>query len=200
MIERRGAHWSVRSVNNAPAGNDLCTIWFLRHGESVANAAGRFAGQGDDSPLTLRGRTQARQAAHRLPGGLTWIVSSPLRRARESATIVRDELGLDLPVELDDRLIQYDMGSATGLPMRELTAAEMVSRYGAEDPDQFCARILAVLDELSNRSSDGLVVSHSGVARMILARAAGLPAGEFRQVPMLENAAPFLVERHPDRS
>ena len=66
-----------------------CAIWFLRHGESVANAAGRFAGQGDDSPLTEKGRTQARQAAHRLPDGLTWIVSSPLRRARESATIVR---------------------------------------------------------------------------------------------------------------
>ena len=177
-----------------------CAIWFLRHGESVANAAGRFAGQGDDSPLTEKGRTQARQAAHRLPDGLTWIVSSPLRRARESATIVRDELGLDVPVEVDDRLIQYDMGSATGLPMRELTAGEMVSRYGAEDPDQFCARISASLDELSDRSSDGLVVSHSGVARMILARAAGLPASEFRQLPMLGNAAPFLVERTPDRS
>jgi broad specificity phosphatase PhoE len=81
--------------------------------------------------------------------------------------------------------------------MQELTAADMVSRYGAEDPDRFCARILTALDELSNRSSDGLVVSHSGVARMILARAAGLPSAEFRQLPMLGNAAPFLVERHP---
>ena len=171
-----------------------CAIWFLRHGESVANAAGRFAGQGDDSPLTAKGRIQAREAAHRLPHGLTWIVSSPLRRSWESATIVRDELGLDMPVEVDDRLIQYDMGSATGLPMQELTAADMVSRYGAEDPGEFCARIFAVLDELHKRSSDGLVVSHSGVARMILARAAGLRATEFRQAQMLPNAQPFLLQ------
>ena len=114
--------------------------------------------------------------------------------------LLRDELDLDVPVEVDDRLIQYDMGSATGLPMQELTAADMVSRYGAEDPDNFCARIFAALDELNNRSSDGLVVSHSGVARMILARAAGLPPSKFRQLPMLGNAAPFLVVRNLERT
>jgi len=171
-----------------------CAIWFLRHGQSVANARGRFAGRGDDSPLTEVGRAQVRRAAPLLPDGLTWIVCSPLRRAHESADIVRDALCLDVPVEVDDRLIQYDMGSATGLPMQDLTATAMVARYGAEDPAAFCARILSALEELSTRRTDGLVVSHSGVARMILARTAGLPETEFRQVPMLDNAAPFRIE------
>lgn len=169
-------------------------IWLLRHGESEANLRGLFAGQGDDSPLTPLGREQVREASRRLPAGLEWIVSSPLIRALESAAIVRSELALDVKIESDDRLTQYDMGSATGLPMQDLTAGDMVTEFGAEDPEEFCVRIFAALDELSKRSSDGLVVSHSGVARMILARAAGLPANEFRQVQMLPNAQPFVLE------
>ena len=53
---------------------------FLRHGESVANAEGWLSGQ-VDTPLTERGRDQARQAARDLAGAKesfrVWLAHDP---------------------------------------------------------------------------------------------------------------------------
>jgi uncharacterized phosphatase len=92
------------------------TIWFLRHGQSLANLEARFAGRRDDSPLTELGRSQALVAAAALPSGISWIVCSPLRRATETAALVRHELNIKNEVDVDGRLAGHDMGDATGLP------------------------------------------------------------------------------------
>jgi broad specificity phosphatase PhoE len=63
----------------------------------------------------------------------------------------------------------------------------MVDLYGAEDPDAFDSRVFAALNDLSTRPTDGLVVSHSGVARLILARRSGLTPAEFREAGTLAN-------------
>ena len=165
----------------------LMTVWFLRHGQSQANLEGRFAGRRDDSPLTELGRRQALAAAAALPSGISWIVCSPLGRATETAELIRDELGIEPSVEIDERLAGHDMGAATGIPKRALSAKEMVELYGAEDPDAFDSRVFASLSELGKRRTDGLVVSHSGVARLILGRRSGLTPAEFREAGTLSN-------------
>jgi probable phosphoglycerate mutase len=108
------------------------TIWFLRHGQSQANLEDRFAGRRDDSPLTDLGRSQALAAAAALSPGISGIVCSPLRRATETAALIRRELGIQHWVEIDERLAGHDMGDATGLPKRILSATEMVELFGAE--------------------------------------------------------------------
>ena len=75
----------------------------LRHGESVHNAArsGEPAPHSDGDLLTDKGREQARAAGEGLRElGVTRLMSSPLRRARETAQAVGDALGLD-PEEID---------------------------------------------------------------------------------------------------
>jgi broad specificity phosphatase PhoE len=70
----------------------------LRHGESVHNAArsGEPAPHSDGDLLTEKGREQARAAGEGLRElGITRLLSSPLRRARETAQAVGDALGLD---------------------------------------------------------------------------------------------------------
>jgi broad specificity phosphatase PhoE len=114
-------------------------------------------------------------------------VCSPLGRATETAELIRDELGIENAVEIDERLAGHDMGDATGIPKRALSAREMVDLYGAEDPDAFDSRVFAALNDLSTRPTDGLVVSHSGVARLILARRSGLTPAEFREAGTLAN-------------
>ena len=147
-------------------------LWFLRHGESEANALGLFAGRRVDSPLTHRGRLQARRAAEGLPRDLDWIVSSPLQRARATAEIVRDELGLDLAIEVDDRVSDWDMGLVSGPPLRDLDRAEMVASCGAEDLGRFAHRVNQALDELVERQGCGLLVAHAGTADIVLDRLA----------------------------
>lgn len=76
---------------------------FLRHGESVHNAArsGEPAAHSDSDRLTEKGVEQAHAAGAGLRDlGVTRLLSSPLRRARETAQAVGDALGL-APEEID---------------------------------------------------------------------------------------------------
>lgn len=76
---------------------------FLRHGESVHNAArsGEPAPHSDGDRLTERGLEQAHAAGAALrEHGVTRLLSSPLRRARETAGTVGEALGLE-PEEID---------------------------------------------------------------------------------------------------
>src|SRR5687767_13515487 len=59
-------------------------VWFIRHGESVANAGGRTAEAGS-YPLTERGSRQAAQLAAALPLEPDFIIHSPYLRARQTA-------------------------------------------------------------------------------------------------------------------
>jgi broad specificity phosphatase PhoE len=167
--------------------------WFLRHGESDANAAGVFAGQGVDSPLTVVGRDQARRAAPSVPTEVEWIVASPLTRAIETAEIVRQVRGIPSRVEIDHRATEYDVGSASGLPTRPMTAIEMVDQFGAEEPDEFALRVRSLLDDLSLREGAGLLVSHAGIGRMIHTLRQGRQPSEFRDQSLPENASLFLI-------
>jgi probable phosphoglycerate mutase len=83
-----------------------------------------------DPPLTDRGREQAAALAARVsqfhPRS---IVSSPLRRARDTAAAIADTCGLD--VEIDDRLIEIDYGEWECRPLAELPA-DAVRRWRAD--------------------------------------------------------------------
>lgn len=75
----------------------------LRHGESVHNAdrSGEPAAHSESDRLTAKGIEQAHAAGSGLRDhGVTRLLSSPLRRARETAAAVGEALGLE-PVELD---------------------------------------------------------------------------------------------------
>ena len=125
---------------------DQSSFWFLRHGETVANAAGRIAGA-LDTPLTDRGRDQAGRAADQLQTqGIAAIWASPLVRARDTAQIVADRLGL--PVRLLPDLAERRWGDWEGLDRSVLVRA-------ATPPHPV------------------LIVAHSGVARVLRARLLG---------------------------
>lgn len=79
----------------------------LRHAQSVSNAQ-KHAASLDDSEgdrLTERGREQARNAARAFEGrGITRLISSPMRRAQETAQPISEALGL--PIETDEDLYE----------------------------------------------------------------------------------------------
>lgn len=76
---------------------------FLRHGESVhnANRSGEPAAHSEGDRLTEKGVEQAYAAGAGLRDyGVTRLLSSPLRRARETAQAVGEALGLE-PEQID---------------------------------------------------------------------------------------------------
>ena len=84
----------------------MTDIYLVRHGQSTWNEEHRWAGQADP-PLTDLGRLQAKMACSRLEEiGFRWVTSSDLIRARETASFIASELGIELapPVsELKER-------------------------------------------------------------------------------------------------
>jgi probable phosphoglycerate mutase len=83
---------------SAPVGTPT-VAWLLRHGETPLSVERRFSGQ-DDAALTDRGRAQATAAARRLAElSVDAVISSPVRRARQSAEAVAVALGLEVQVE-----------------------------------------------------------------------------------------------------
>ncbi|MGH4033880.1 histidine phosphatase family protein [Actinomycetota bacterium Odt1-20B] len=104
------------------------TLLLLRHGETALTAHQRLSGSGgDDPPLSGTGRGQADAAAELLAarGGVQAVVSSPLRRCRETAGAAARRLGL--AVRVDEGLREADFGAWEGL-----TFAEVRERYPRE--------------------------------------------------------------------
>jgi len=94
------------------------TFYFVRHGESEANAARRFAGQ-SDSPLTAKGRRQADAVADELEKvPFDRVVSSDLSRTRDTAEVIAKRHGV--PVEVVPALREIDVGEHTGKPFDEV--------------------------------------------------------------------------------
>ncbi|MFZ0324996.1 MAG: bifunctional RNase H/acid phosphatase [Actinomycetes bacterium] len=127
---------------SAPAASATTTL-MLRHGETTHTVAKRFSGSGGDDPvLSERGRWQAEQAAGFLAthGGITAVVSSPMRRTRETGELVAGALGAELLI--DDDLRECDFGAWDGY-----TFAEVRDRWPEE--------LVAWLASTAVRAPDG---------------------------------------------
>nr|WP_308432362.1 histidine phosphatase family protein [Streptomyces lateritius] len=118
----------------APDLGAPATFVLLRHGETALTPEKRFSGSGGSDPeLSGAGLRQADAVAAALAarGTIQEIVSSPLKRCRQTAEAVAVRLGLD--VRIEDGLRETDFGAWEGL-----TFAEVRERY-PEDLDAWLA-------------------------------------------------------------
>ena len=93
-------------------------IWLIRHGQTNMNIARRLQGRRDE-PLNDTGRAQAQKAAEwfrRRDIRFDRVISSPLRRAAETAGIVAGDA---VPFRTDDRLMELDCGPWEGADLRD---------------------------------------------------------------------------------
>jgi len=80
------------------SSDKIAKIYFMRHGLSEKNELGIYDSSLDKYGLTEEGKKQAKEAAKKLKE-VNLVVTSPVRRAKETAEIVAKELGLELLVE-----------------------------------------------------------------------------------------------------
>lgn len=96
----------------------MLEIYLTRHGETEWNQIRRMQGQGD-SPLTELGKRQAEWLAHRLEGKeLSYIYTSPLGRAKETAQIVNKSFNAE--IREDDLLKEIYLGDWEGKLISEI--------------------------------------------------------------------------------
>jgi probable phosphoglycerate mutase len=91
----------------------MMRLYFARHGESEANLLRIISNRDLPHGLTALGRQQAAGLAAQLAGaGLTAMYASPLLRARQTAEILSEHLGL--PFKISAALREYDCGVLEG--------------------------------------------------------------------------------------
>jgi probable phosphoglycerate mutase len=113
-----GAQPGAASTGWGAAQGQATVTLLLRHGQTALSAERRFAGIGDIE-LTETGVRQAKLAGERLAarGGVDVIVTSTLRRTRQTAEEVAAAIGV--PVEEDADFRETDFGAWEGLTFTE---------------------------------------------------------------------------------
>jgi broad specificity phosphatase PhoE len=162
------------------------TIYYIRHGETSWNAAGRLQGV-QDVPLNDLGRKQAAHAGNILADlfvrdgrdkSSLVFVASPLGRARSTMELVRGAMTLP-PADyaLDDRLREIGYGQWEGSTLAEMQVRDpvlftkrqtekwAVSPPGGESYVQVQARMQ---DWYNSVRTDTVAVAHGGTARALM--------------------------------
>ncbi len=99
-------------------------VLLVRHGESEANAAGRFASHTWDPPLTRAGSLEAERLAQQLGNApIDHIVTSPLVRAQQTIAPLARLRRLS-PIILKD-LAEVDLGQWDGRRLKDLETANL---------------------------------------------------------------------------
>lgn len=136
------------------------------------------AGEGSDPDLAAEGWEQARRlprALERFP--ISRLISSPQRRARQTAEPVAAALGI--PVDIDERLAEYDRGLSHYTPLEEARAVgspewERMARGelpSVVDVEEFRGRIRSALADIvtaGDHADTVAVFSHGGVINVTL--------------------------------
>jgi probable phosphoglycerate mutase len=184
------------------------TMLLLRHGQTALSVEKRFSG-GGDQPLTDVGRAQAAAAAVRLAAsGAVAVVSSPLRRARETSLLVAEALGLE--VAFDDDFRETDFGDWEGFTFREVRekwpieldewlASTSVAPPFGESFDATATRVLAARDRVlaSYEGQTVVVVSHVTPIKTLLRTALDAPPSALYRIH-LDLACLNEVQWHAD--
>lgn len=158
----------------------------LRHGRTQWNDSGRLQGHADIE-LDQTGLGQAAAAAELLgKRDFAAVYSSDLLRASRTAEIVADELGL--PVHLDSRLREIDVGSWAGMNRGDVEAIypEYATHYFAgadfrrseegETIAEMVQRALPAFEEIieRHRGHNALVVAHGLLLSQVIPWLVGL--------------------------
>ena len=149
--------------------NIVGQIIFLRHGQAKNNTERVLSGRTPGVPLTDKGITQAQQTAELLEHmNISAIYSSPIQRAKHTAEIVGEHNSID--VQIDDRLIELDMGKFTGIPYDEIFASHgnvfmkfyngelEIAHNGVETFADVKKRVTSIVDEIIEKHPDQNVV------------------------------------------
>lgn len=188
-------------------GDGSTRLVLVRHGETDWNAEGRWQGQ-TGVGLNERGRRQAEVTAAHLAVAFpeaALLARSDSRRVAETAEPL--EARIDLPVLVDPRLRELDVGRWSGCTRAEVEAAdpegwaayrrgEPVAIGGGETVGELRERMLAALDDVVAKVGAGtaIVVTHGWALRVAVAGLLALQGDEAEALTRASNCSVTVVD------
>lgn len=173
-------------------------ITFVRHGQTDWNKEGKQQGT-VDIPLNETGIEQARETAALLKDEIfDCIYTSPLLRAHQTAQIIGE--GRNIPIILDDRLIERYMGEFEGKSWKDFDSYQFwdytanIQYKRAENIRVLFERVYNFFDELKGKQGSVLVVSHGGVFAPVSSYSGRSKKEDNLTDILLKNAQTFTFE------
>lgn len=193
----------------------MATVVLIRHGRTSANTAGTLAGRTPGVELDEVGRRQAEELGTRLAGvPLAAMITSPLRRCRQTAQAVLAARCAAPALQIDQALIECGYGEWTGRSLSTLSKEKLWSTVqhqpsavrfpGGEAMTEMAARAVGAVRgwdaRLGAEHGTGTVwaaVSHGDVIKAILADALGMHLDSFQRI--LVDPASVSIIRYTDQ-
>lgn len=178
----------------------LTKMFFIRHGQTEWNVAGRYQGH-QDSPLSSEGIQQVTALARIMENfEFSHLYSSDLGRAHQTAKAIAERSGHDIIT--DERLRERKYGIFEGHSPSELASKypDIYREYrqrktdyavpGGESSKAVLDRLIACIDEIAERHNGDayVIVSHGGVINRFLRHVLGISQGIPRRFD-IKNAA-----------
>lgn len=161
----------------------MTNLFFIRHGETLSNITGVAQGNKVNQPLTSKGLEQAESLKPEVLNlNLDLLFSSDLFRAKQTAEIVNSFFPTLLPLHIDHRLEERDLGSLSkktwdeiekqypGLLQQDRMQSFDYKKFGGENVENFRRRIFSCLVDICEKHTNKNigVITHGGAIRLLL--------------------------------
>ena len=154
-------------------------FYIFRHGQSSYNVEGKIQGHTNNSVLTDRGIDQAYATADNLKNkDVEIVISSPLRRAKQTGNIVSKVI--KVPLQYDERFTEVNVGVAEGMHYTQAlekfgelyrkwrsskTQDEDICFENGESKRQVRQRVFSALEQYAQSKYNNIAISGHGITR-----------------------------------
>ena len=178
----------------------MTTVLLIRHGRTSANTAGVLVGRTSGVELDAAGVQQVAELATRLSGvHLRAVVTSPLRRCRQTAQALIAAQSDSCVLTVEQGLVECGYGEWTGKSLRELSKDKLwgavqqqpsaVRFPGGESMSEMASRAVGAVRAWNERmeaehGTDAVwaAVSHGDPIKAVLADALGMHLDSFQRI------------------
>lgn len=187
-------------------------LYIIRHGKTYWNEAQRIQGW-SDIELTEEGRSVAYETADALKGvGFDAIYASPLKRAYETACILKGDR--DLPVAVDERIKEIGFGVLEGADFTKIKG-DKTSKFsaffdkpevyeapeGGESIDTVCKRAADFLKDIVEKHKNDervMIVAHGAVNKAMMRHIRQSKIEEYWKGSLQRNCGVTIVDYSDD--
>lgn len=181
-------------------------IYIVRHGQSLGNLKGGFAGH-TDYPLSELGHKQARITADFLKSEqIDAVISSPLSRAVQTAEPIAQDRGLDIIT--NEGFIEMNFGEWEGMAIEEVeekydgaftvwkTQMYKTVCPGGESTIECYNRAIKALESTAKQYEEKnvCITTHGAVIRCLCCYLHGMPIEKLQDIPWADNASVTKLE------
>ena len=194
----------------------MTKVYLIRHGKTQWNLESRYQGANGDSPLlkdSYREIELLASSLQRIP--FEHAYTSPLKRARVTAQALLNHLNPEIPLTIDSRLKEFNLGKMEGMHFEDVAAKwpEVLKNF-RHHPDKYdeslvegesflevIARFRAAIEENCRQYPNGniLVISHGAALNAAINALIGTPLAHLKDRGGLSNTSTTILTTNDDR-